>query len=340
MLTIEENPQRLDPQKLGGNSKPPTANQGKLRNMCFTWNNPDDLERIEAKLRAWKGVSYMVYGQEVSKTGTPHLQGYAEFENQKAWSTVKNMMEGAHFEPRYGPAEDASKYCQKGEQSHENWEFEGVDSPDFGKNAKVTEWGEMSQQGQRNDLSPACAMIQHGASIRAVAKEYPETYVRYHKGLLSLKCMLIEPRDSVPEVGVYWGATGTRKSLDARKWLGFASSKDPPWVWHPQCERWFDGYEGQDKVIFEEFRGQLPLGMLLSLLDRYDCRVQYKGGMVEFRATQICITSPVHPREWYKLEDLHGSEKLDQLYRRITWRVDCNEKELKRKFLENIEADS
>lgn len=319
---MNKNPQMSDPQKLTRNSIGSTPDQdkpqGKLRNCCFTWNNPDDLARIEAKLRAWRGVTYMVYGLEKSKEGTPHLQGYCEFKGQKEWDTVKKMMEGAHFEPRHGTAEGAAKYCKKGEQSHENYDLEGDASPEYGLNAQVVEWGEMTQQGQRNDLSPACDMIKGGATMKQVAREHPEHFVRFHKGLLALKCILLEPRDEVPEVRVYYGTTGTKKSLSARQWLGFAKSEDPPYVWHPQCEKWFDGYEGQKKVIFEEFRGQIPFGFLLSLIDRHDCKIQYKGGVMEFVATQICFTSPVHPDHWYKQDDLRGDEKLDQLHRRIT----------------------
>eukprot|EP00959_Pyramimonas_sp_CCMP1952_P383736 8041931-Pyramimonas_sp.AAC.2 len=37
-------------------------------------------------------------------------------------------------------------------------------------------------------------------------------------------------------------------------------------------------------VIKEEFRGQLPFSMLMRLLDRYDCRVEFKGGSAQFIA--------------------------------------------------------
>jgi hypothetical protein len=43
--------------------------------------------------------------------------------------------------------------------------------------------------------------------------------------------------------------------------------------------------------------------------------VQVKGGMRQFVADTIYITSPKHPDEWYKDD---GSDKLNQLKRRIT----------------------
>lgn len=74
----------------------------------------------------------------------------------------------------------------------------------------------------------------------------------------------------------------------------------------------------------EEFRGQLPLGFMLSLTDRYDCKVQYKGGMVDFAATRIAITSPVHPSQWYRQETLAEGDKLEQLLRRVTKFIDVD----------------
>lgn len=276
----------------------------------------------------------MVYGVEVGEQGTQHLQGYCEFSNQKDFETIRKMLENHHFEARFkkSNAQQAANYCKKGEQSKAEWEAHNIDGDNYGLNAQVTEWGEISEQGKRNDLSPACEMIKEGATMKQVAQECPETFVRFHKGLIALKQILIEPRDEAPEVRVYYGSTGTGKSLKAREWLGNAKSDDPPFIWNPQCMCWFDGYEGQKKAIFEEFRGQIPFGFLLILTDRYDCKAQYKGGMTQFCATQICFTSPVHPRDWYKLEDLKADEKLDQLLRRITSIVNMDDHKAKVDF--------
>lgn len=329
-------PQKSDPQKLPSNTNRQLSSK-KYRNIVFTWNNPDDVTRIINKLKAWKGVSFGSVGEETGeKCETPHLQGYIEFTNQKEHHTIQKMLENNHFEARYkrATAQQAESYTDKGEQPKEEWEKHKEEGPNYGLNAVVHKWGTISAQGERNDLTPACEMIRHGASLKEVAMEHPECFVKYHKGLLALKAILIEPRDEVPEVRVYYGGTGTFKSRSAREWLGDAKCEDPPYIWNPQCKHWFDGYQGQKKAIFEEFRGQIPFGFLLILTDRYDCKVEYKGGITEFASTKICFTSPIHPKEWYKLEDLHGDEKLDQLLRRITKIVNMDEVAHKRKLFE------
>jgi len=263
-----------------------------VRNVCFTWNNPP--ETAEATLRAWKPMTYCCFGREKGESETPHLQGYAELRSDHSWDKVHRALPGVHVEARKGTQQQATAYCKK----DGDW----------------VEWGtpKESAQGKRTDLQKVADLVKSGAPVKRVAEEYPDTFIKFHKGIIALKMILIQPRDSPPNVTVLHGATETGKSRKAREICSNA------WVWHPQSEKWFDGYEGQDNVIFEEFRGQLPFGMLLSLLDRYDCRVQYKGGSCEFRAINICITSPLPPTKWYNPEDLRADEKLDQLLRRIT----------------------
>lgn len=257
-------------------------------------NNYGDLEDKIAALRAWKAVTYCVVGEEVGESGTPHLQGYTEMNASKKFDTVQNKLYGAHIEHRRGTAVQAADYCKK--------------------DGKFVEWGEISNQGARNDLSVAVAMIKEGKRMREVAEQESTTFVKFHKGLKALKSELVIPRNEVPVVTVLYGTTGKGKSKKARELMG----SEQYYVWHPQCKEWFDGYEGEKYVIFEEFRGQLPLGMLLSLLDRYDCKVQQKGGMIEFAATNIVITSPLHPNHWYKESELNKYDKIEQLLRRVT----------------------
>lgn len=289
----------------------------KYRSVCFTWNNWDDVDRIEEIFKEWSQVTYYVFGEEVGEqNGTPHLQGYVEFKDKVAKSTINNKLEKQHSEERFGSAKQAAAYCKKGEQSHAEWEKYGTAGPNYGLNARVKEGGEISNQGKRNDLDPAVEMIRSGKRMRTVAEEHPTTFVKYHKGLLALQAILVKPRSEAPEIKVFYGPTGSNKSRTAREWLGGEPEIDF-YVWWPAQDKWFDGYEGHKQALFEEFRGQMRFGDILMLLDRYDARVQYKGGCIQFCATKIAITSPIHPKLWYRQEDLTKQDRIDQLIRRI-----------------------
>ena len=124
--------------------------------------------------------------------------------------------------------------------------------------------------------------------------------------------------NTMPQVIVRWGETGTGKSEGARlkHWPTL-----PTHVWEPSHGQWWDGYDGQEKIILEEFRGQMPFSDLLSLLDKHSCRRPIKGGFVNIVASKFVITSPLPPSMWYK--ELDSYDRYNQLERRITQIIHC-----------------
>lgn len=270
------------------------------RKVCFTIHCPT--KPIELPAPDW--VSYLIYGEERGKRGvTPHFQGYAEFSRAVVASTLVKWLNSCGGKAPYveipiASAEKNRNYCSK----------------ECGKIVTVGEF--RHEQGKRTDLKGIGDALREGMALEDIAHEFPMDYVKYHKGIIAWKAAMRPSRNyTTPTVTVLWGPTGTGKSHTAREMMRGPSGNELYWVWSPSRDRWFDGYEGEANVIFEEFRGQLPLGDMLMLLDKYECPVQYKGGSTEFVGTNIVFTSPTHPREWYHSV---GSDKIDQLMRRIT----------------------
>lgn len=228
-------------------------------------------------------------------TGRPHIQGHITFKRAYRLKALKKLSD-AHWE---------IALC-----SDFNYEIKGENL--FIKDNR-------KKKGARTDLESIAEMVDKGASLREVALAYPGQFIRYGRGIRDYMAVTIEPRNEVPSVTVIHGKTGTGKSRAARDLC-----PEPRWIWTPARGHWFDGYTGQKNVIFEEFRGQLPLGDFLTLTDRYECPVQYKGGTTEFCATNIVITSPTHPKEWY--HRCENEEVWKQLERRINEIIDsdCN----------------
>lgn len=82
----------------------------------------------------------------------------------------------------------------------------------------------------------------------------------------------------------------------------------------PNSKFW-DGYQGQDFVVIDEFRGSISISHLLRWLDRYPVIVEVKGSSVCFRASRVWITSNLDPKAWYPDAD---KETVDALMRRLT----------------------
>jgi len=75
----------------------------------FTVNNPS---KSDNPLQ-WPGVRFLVFQKEQGEKGTPHLQGYVQFEKPKRLSALKKVHSTAHWEARMGTHEQAVEYCTK-----------------------------------------------------------------------------------------------------------------------------------------------------------------------------------------------------------------------------------
>ena len=107
----------------------------------------------------------------------------------------------------------------------------------------------------------------------------------------------------------YYGPTGTGKSRTARQQYPGAYIKDPK-------NDWWDGYNGQDVVIIDDFdKFQVKQsGDLKRWLDRYVFKAQVKGGYLgDIRPKKIIITSNYHPKEIWEETDI----TLSTILRRV-----------------------
>lgn len=124
----------------------------------------------------------------------------------------------------------------------------------------------------------------------------------------SYRQLLSKPRDFQTITHVYWGKTGTGKTRFVMNQVQDSQ------FWMPGDYQWFDGYTGQPIVIFDDYRGEYKLQLLLKLLDRYPMSVPVKGDFTNWCPRKIYITSNIHPRSWYPNED---SFSVSAMFRRL-----------------------
>ena len=142
-----------------------------------------------------------------------------------------------------------------------------------------------------------------------IADRFPAIYLRYRTALHAVAIDFDKELNGKPAVIWLYGDTGTGKSRFAHDF-----SKDC-WVSGDDL-KWFDGYQQQECVIFDDFRpGMCTYHYLLRLLDRYPIRVQIKGGFVRFKPKIIFITAYGPPSLLFK--NLEANDSLDQLKRRV-----------------------
>jgi len=199
---------------------------------------------------------------------------------------------------RKGTAQEAADYCKK----------DGL----------WIEHGTMSNQGARTDLAEA---LNSCVTLAEFVKNYEELFVRYHNGIkdaYSLRPKL--PRE--PVIVEWWyGPTGTGKSHAAHEFYpkAFICGK---------CLNWFNGYNGHDTVIIDDFRKDMcSFAWFLRLTDKYPMDVPTKGGFVDWRPKRIVITCPRRPEEEFVRHNELGTvvyEDIEQVRRRIKNMVHFN----------------
>ena len=252
----------------------------------FTYNNPVlTKEEMAEKLREYK-TRFLVIGREnAPTTGTEHLQGYVYWEGAKTMKQLTKKFPGVHWIVAKGSAEQNKEYCTK-------------------TDSEAVIWGEPPRQGKRKDLDVVRELVAEGRGLGEIVMEcrsfqsfkLAETMMKYNE----------KKRDWKPKVEWYYGKTGcgkTRSALEAfedRYWISGKNLK------------WWEGYDAEPCVLIDDFRKDFcTFHELLRILDRYEYRIECKGGSRQLLAKHIIITSPYHPLMVYETR-----EDVQQLIRR------------------------
>lgn len=165
------------------------------------------------------------------------------------------------------------------------------------------------KQGHRSDLEHCADFLMAGHSLAEVAREYPSTFIRYHRGLGALRSTLLKAYAGKPTVIWAYGQTGLGKSRDAG--LRYPSACRITTI---AAGRFFTGYAGQAEVILDDLRASdIRFSFLLNLLDYGAMSVELKGSDIPWCASTVYITTEKDP--WTFYSDEVGNKH--QLIRRI-----------------------
>jgi len=153
--------------------------------------------------------------------------------------------------------------------------------------------------------------LKAGAPLKQIAEEHFGDFVRYERGFRNYKRLMTPARTGRPEIFVHVGPSGCGKTRHVREAF-------PDAYWHPGG-KWWDDYDGQTVVVFDEFYGhKLSFTQLLSILDYGELRVETKGSSAQLAATVFVFTSNQHPQDWYNAEKTHQLEwESNPLKRRL-----------------------
>lgn len=241
--------------------------------------------------------------EECPDTGRRHIQFYLELTSPRRVSYFRGVLpNGVHLEKRRGSREQAIEYCEKEESR--------VDGPwEFGRREQ--------RPGKRNDLEALHGLLSEGATMREVSDEHFSSFLRYHRGIEKWRLLHRRERDWEMEVNILWGKTGTGKTRSVYERAKESGMRVFSLPQNDGGIPWFDGYDGEDIILIDDFYGWLKVSWLLKLMDRYAMQVQTKGGTVEMVSKIIYFTSNKDPENWYDWERI-GEEVKSAFFRRVT----------------------
>lgn len=262
---------------------------------CFTNYK---LEIDYQKIIDQTSAVYIAYGNETCPTtGRPHHQGFVLFESQRCSmkGVVKDMGGAMTVKMCKGSLVQNEDYCSK----------EGT----------LIEFGVKPHQGARVDLETMRDQIMSGKrKVSEILVDDPIAYHQYGRTMEKLEDVAMRKRFRTEMTqGIwYWGKTGVGKSHKAYE--GF----DPCTHYVVANDGgWWDGYTGQETVIFNEFRGSVTFSELLDLCDKWPKTVKRRNREpAPFLAKTLIITSSMAPEDVYR-NILSNEESLDQLNRRF-----------------------
>lgn len=162
--------------------------------------------------------------------------------------------------------------------------------------------------------------IKEGKTIENLMEEYGSFVVHHYKNITALidrvqQKTVLEAESKNRIVIVICGKPGTGKTKCVRHLLAPDELYVVP-VPTSKHNLWFDGYNDQRVVLFDDFVGQAPLASLLRLTHEYSELVEVKGSHRAFFPDVMIFTTNIEPHKWYNWEN--REEQLPALMRRIT----------------------
>lgn len=281
------------------------------RKWQLTFNNPAEHgfthDSIVEAIEGLASVVYWCMCDEIGSEETYHTHLYICFQNPKMHTVIANAFPGAHRENVKGTSQQNRDYVLKDGDKYNkqpDGTYDYVDSSGkrhIGTNYADTflEWGEMPResQGKSKDVEKILALLQDGASNLEIVTQVPSAMLNMDK-VERTRSMFRDAQFASTwrnlEVTYIFGETGAGKTRSVMEKYGYEACYRVTDYKHP-----FDTYDGQDVIIFEEFRSSLKHGDMLNYLDGYPLLLPCRYFNRQACYTKVFIISNIQPTQQY-----------------------------------------
>lgn len=250
----------------------------------------------------------------ISADGLKHVHMVLEDVKAMRFSVIKKSYAvGMHFEPTKGNKDQAEEYINKRGRFEEKGE----------EIIAIARHGEIKGcQGQRRDLEVLEQLLSSGQTpeqILSMSLSY-----RRHEDLIvsAYRQMKRKEVGFMRDVKVVWhvGESGSGKSYCAKALIE-SRGVDAVYFMTDYSSGCFDNYMCQPVLFMDEYRGQFPYSLLLTLLDVYVSEQHARYHNIATLWNEVHITSVKTPEMiyWDNVRDVdeRAIDTFEQLKRRI-----------------------
>lgn len=252
------------------------------RSWIMTLNNPkQDPEEYLSAFHKGTKAQYVCGQLEKGEKGTPHIQFFAYWAQQKRCNGLKRFDKAIHIEKAVKPAL-ALQYCMKNDTRVAGpWEFGQRPVFNEERKDKWAEAKELCKQRKFDDIEPKLYM-RHPRNFHFVADQYQK---------------LGKPYEQCRGIWIQ-GPSGTGKTTKAQtdfQGLFYYKNKD----------KWWDGYKDEQVVIMEDVSPETKylVDYIKEWVDRFPFKSLIKGGHTYPDYSWFIITSQYSIEECFERDE-------------------------------------
>ncbi len=231
---------------------------------------------------------YWCMCDEIGKEGTYHTHIFFVAKSGVMFDTVQNRLYGAHIEKALGTYEDNYNYIRKLGVKYEDKKETNL--PDTFEEFGTLPADRKASSSLSEDIYE---MIVQGCSDSEIINTYPVAmkqieHIRKTREIINAE----KYKNTFRKLYVCYisGKTGSGKTRTVMEKYGYPNVFRVTDYDHP-----FDGYQGQDVILFEEFRSSLKIADMLIYLDGYPVELpcRYSNKQAQYTKVYICSNIPI-----------------------------------------------
>ncbi len=270
-------------------------------------------ESIKDKLNTMN-LRYWCMGEEIGNVSKiHHIHIFICSDGGIRNTTLKKKFPVAHLDACIGTCAQNRDYIRK------EGKYADSEKADTSIPGTFEEWGEMPAEKEEINGKKAkvISMIKEGKTNYEILDEVPSEAYYIQKFNEIRQMYLFKENESKPrsiDVFYLFGKTGTGKTSSIfRKYKPSEICRITSYTNGVR----FDSYDGQKVLVFEEFKGQIPLKEMLNYLDIYPLRLpaRYADKIAAYTVVYITSNDPIE--SLYITEQIKYPESYRAFLRRI-----------------------